>query len=236
MRRQLTPEELAYVRPIFGTSIDYSRVRITRDHPMSIGAPKVVGCTVHLRSRWGIDQFERRASGAWSTELTEAGRRTLVHELTHVWQYQNGGLAYIPDSLMAQLKATLRHGSRSGAYVWRHAHRLQLPWARWNPEQQATLVEDYNSLVQALKSAEARGYRPLPDDTELVRTARPYLDELERRQGAPTWRMVHGAAALTGAALGALAAWPLGSIAAAAAALVGALLGLFAGAFLRARI
>lgn len=236
MARKLTQEELEYVRPIFGASLEYSRVRITRDSLMSTGAPKVVGCTVHLRSCWGAEQFQRSESGAWSSELTEAGRRTLVHELTHVWQYQNGGLAYIPDSLMAQLKARLRHGSRSKAYVWRRAHQAGLPWERWNPEQQAALVEDYNARMRTLQTARARGHEPTTHDTELLTTARPYLDQLERRQGAATWRLAHGAAALGGAVGSLLVAARFGSFAAVAGAALGALIGLFCGAYLRARI
>lgn len=236
MRRPLTREEVEYVRPIFEGSLKYSRVRITRDSLMSTGAPKVIGSTVHLHGRWGVDHFQRSPSGGWSSELTEAGRRTLVHELVHVWQYQNGGLAYIADSLMAQLKAALRSGSRSGAYIWRNAHRAGLPWSAWNPEQQAALVEDYNALVRTLESAVARGYEPAPGDTELVTIARPYLAALAAGAGAPTWRFRHIAGALVGAAAGAALGARAGSAVAAVGAVLGALCGLFAGAFVAARI
>ena len=58
----------------------------------------------------------------------------LVHELCHVWQHQNGGHAYIADSLEAQLVGDgyrLEKGLREGR-----------PWSMLNCEQQATLVEE----------------------------------------------------------------------------------------------
>ena len=39
----------------------------------------------------------------------------LIHEMGHVWQYQNGGLAYIPESLIAQLKRRRRRRDRAAA-------------------------------------------------------------------------------------------------------------------------
>jgi hypothetical protein len=58
----------------------------------------------------------------------------LVHEICHVWQHQNGGHAYIADSLEAQLVGDgyrLEKGLREGR-----------SWAQLNCEQQATLVEE----------------------------------------------------------------------------------------------
>lgn len=57
---------------------------------------------------------------------------TLVHELTHVWQFQHGGHAYIGDSLHAQ---TVGDG-----YNLARALRQGRPWAAMNCEQQATFI------------------------------------------------------------------------------------------------
>jgi hypothetical protein len=57
----------------------------------------------------------------------------LVHEATHVWQFQNGGHAYIADSLLAQ---TLGDG-----YQLEKALLQGKRWAEFNCEQQATMVE-----------------------------------------------------------------------------------------------
>ncbi|MBM3794853.1 MAG: hypothetical protein FJW31_12455 [Acidobacteria bacterium] len=41
---------------------------------------------------------------------------TLIHELAHVWHYQNRGTAYISDLVWHQVSATLTTGSRNAAY------------------------------------------------------------------------------------------------------------------------
>lgn len=214
--RRLTTDEIRYAREVFADSLDYSPIRITRNSLISTGAPKVVGNTIHLRAVWGADQFARDARGEFMEELTAAGREMLIHELVHVWQHQNGGLAYIPDSLAAQLMATLKQGSRGGAYAWRPMHRAGLPWAAWNPEQQAALVEDYNRALRRVQEASRRGQKPAGGDQDLLMLARPYIDLLRRRSGAPGWRPKHGVGAglgaLAGAGLGALLGGPVGAV------------------------
>jgi hypothetical protein len=132
--RSLSAAELAMAAAIFGTSLDCRPVRLTRDSLLSVGAPKALCNTIHLRSDWGHFVGD-------TLTLTAEGRATLVHELAHVWQYQSGGLAYIPASLSAQLLAWARTGSRAGAYRWREALDAGRPWAAWNPEQQAQAIE-----------------------------------------------------------------------------------------------
>ena len=107
--RDLTSEELQRLGALFGDSVDLRRVRITRDHPLSFYAPKTIGNTVHLRSDWGL-------FAGTGLDLSERGVSVLVHELVHVWQFQNGGLAYIPGSLLAQHRAYF-DGSRHG-FSW----------------------------------------------------------------------------------------------------------------------
>lgn len=58
----------------------------------------------------------------------------LVHELTHVWQFQNGGHAYIADSLHAQFFGD--------GYDLEKALLQKKRWAELNCEQQATLLEE----------------------------------------------------------------------------------------------
>jgi len=124
VRRHLTGADITYARDVFADSVDYSKIEITRDSMMSTGAPKTLGNTIHLQSNWGGPIFQPGDS----MELTDLGRELLIHEMTHVWQYQHGGLAYIGDSLWAQLKASLGSGSRNGAYDWYTAHSAGLPW------------------------------------------------------------------------------------------------------------
>lgn len=171
--RSLTADEIAYARDIFGDSVDYSAITITRDSLISAGAPKTIGNTVHLKSDWGHFVGE-------TMELTAEGRDCLIHEMGHVWQYQNGGLSYIPESLWAQLKAAVGSGDRGGAYNWREPHKAGTPWAEWNPEQQAEAIEDYNKALRAIKSGRATA-----DDYKTLSDLEPYLNEVRARRGAP---------------------------------------------------
>ncbi|HEY9315698.1 hypothetical protein [Williamsia sp.] len=140
-KRALTADEIDYARDVFVDSVDYAGVHITRGSVFTIGSAVTLGTTIHLKAGWG----HFRGDGM---ELTERGKHTLIHEMAHVWQYQHGGLAYIPRSLLAQVRAAARGGDRSGAYNWRSAHKAQRPWPSWNPEQQAAAVEDYNKLLR----------------------------------------------------------------------------------------
>lgn len=171
--RSLTPLEISYAKEIFKESIDYSTIRVTRDSMYTVGAPLTIGNTIHLKSSWGHFKGD-------TLELTPSGIETLIHEMGHVWQYQNGGLAYIPESLWVQFKAFVSGGDRGGAYEWREAHKAGLPWEDWNPEQQAQSIEDYNKLLRKSKD----GTATLTELSELS-TLLPYMQKVWKRQGAP---------------------------------------------------
>ncbi len=172
-KRSLTADEIKYAKEVFKDSIDYSEIKITRDSLLATGAPRTLGNTIHLRSDWG--HFKGK-----TMELTQLGMETLIHEMGHVWQYQNGGLAYIPESLWAQLKVSISGKSRNAAYDWRAAHTAKLPWEKWNPEQQAEAIEDYNKLLRKSKDGKAT-VAELAELSILV----TYMQNVWMRQGAP---------------------------------------------------
>ena len=117
--RELTETERALATPIFQSSLDLSKVRLRE------------GIT-------GLLNASRRAFVIEHTLFLPRGyvplkRHILVHELCHVWQFQNGGHAYIGDSVHAQLLGDgyeLEMGLLQGR-----------AWAELNAEQQATLIE-----------------------------------------------------------------------------------------------
>jgi Domain of unknown function (DUF4157) len=174
--RKLNPTEIAYAKDVFKESVDYSEITITRDSMFATGAPKTIGNTIHLRSDWGHFKED-------TLDLTQEGLETLIHEMGHVWQYQNGGLAYIPDSLWAQLKASISGGSRNAAYNWREAVRAGTPWEEWNPEQQAEAIEDYNRLLRKSKDGTAT-----VGELGEIAILLPYMQKVWQREGAPTFR------------------------------------------------
>jgi len=144
--RPLTPAEAARAARVFGAAIDLAPVRITRGRLASRGAARTLGNTIHLR--------EGDFAGA-GPDLTPAGLHLLVHELTHVWQFQRGGAGYFPASMLAQGLAWLRTGDRRGAYEWRPREAAGVPFERWNPEQQARAVEDYDRLLTRRERGES---------------------------------------------------------------------------------
>ena len=177
--RELNDREIAYAEVIFADSIDYTAVWLTRDRDFSWGASKVIGNTIHLRS-----EENRKENFKSDGTLTTAGLELLVHELTHVWQFQNGDWTYAPDSLLAQFAAWVNTGNRNNAYDWESAYNAELPWENWNPEQQAAAVEDYNA---ALRRKWTAGVEPEPDDEKILRDLAPFIGKVQRGEGAPTF-------------------------------------------------
>ncbi len=140
-RRVLDLRERELAREVFGASLDVAAVVIAE--ATVLATPAVLGNVI-------------RTSGPMPD-------RMLVHELTHVWQYQHGGGAYISDSLTAQLHAIVTTGSRRGAY--RPTLVPGRPFASYPAEHQAVIVERwfadptarrdplYRALVEELRSA-----------------------------------------------------------------------------------
>src|SRR5205823_12442866 len=123
---------------VFRDSLDYDAVRISRGSPFAIVTATAIGNVINLRA-------EHFAGN--TLDLSARGRLVLIHELGHVWQYQNGGLAYIRSSLLAQLAGLIATGSRRSAYDWRKAHDARRPWDDWNAEQQAECISHYHQAL-----------------------------------------------------------------------------------------
>lgn len=115
--KKLTSEEIKLLRKIFFSSIDYAKVIIKagNSHLLSIsGRAFVMGNTVYMPKQ------------NYSVSL-------LVHEMVHVWQYQNQGYEYISKSLWGQY---LGEGYSFAKGIEGGKH-----WDELNPEQQASLIE-----------------------------------------------------------------------------------------------
>ncbi|MDE2453030.1 MAG: DUF4157 domain-containing protein [Burkholderiales bacterium] len=169
--RGLSGPERAYLHEVYHDAVDYDAVTITRGSALAAGAARTTGNTINLQD----EHFKGD-----TMELSDAGLLVLAHEMGHVWQYQNGGLAYIPSSLIPQIVAGLRGQSRNLAYDWRNAVRNRIPWSDWNAEQQAECISDYN---EALRRCQA-GNGSLAD-YETVTLAEPYIALVRQRIGAP---------------------------------------------------
>ena len=113
--RKLTDEEIKELRKVFGDSLDYSKIRVKEgDDLMTIGAARTIGDTIYI------------PEGKLTPDL-------LVHESTHVWQYQHGGDDYMGEALYGQ---TFGEG-----YDYQQGIDEGKSWSELNPEQQAELIQ-----------------------------------------------------------------------------------------------
>jgi hypothetical protein len=127
--RALTSAERALARPTFGLSLDFSRVRIIEGEAF---AGTTVGNTIRLPEGFDI-------SNAPDAEL-------LIHELTHVWQYQHDGTDYISESLHTQILGHIHTGNRNAAYDY--VPDASRSFFDFTPEQQAYIVQNHFGMVR----------------------------------------------------------------------------------------
>jgi hypothetical protein len=121
--RPLTKSEREDATFVFQTSIDLDKVRVV--HAVVANAPTTLGNFIRIPMDGSID------------------RTTLIHELTHVWQYQTKGTQYISDSLWHQVGATITTGSRNAAYVVTEADLRVRSIHNLPAEKQAVIVETF---------------------------------------------------------------------------------------------
>ncbi len=122
--RKLYAWEKEIARSVFGNNINYSKIRI--DERALLGPWQYRFCYVSVNT---INTW-----GGMDNSL-------LIHELTHVWQYQRFGLVYIPRALRAQYsKAAYNYGGLQQLSNYKKQNRTLFDF---NFEQQADIVADY---------------------------------------------------------------------------------------------
>jgi hypothetical protein len=125
-KRSLTPGELQKLQRVFGGGINYGPVclvRLSRFVTTLNGSRAfVTGNTVNLPES---DYLAIQNGRSFSL---------LVHEMTHVWQFQRKGWGYVAEALWAQ--------SFGDGYDYAKALRQGTPWKKMNPEQQGQMIED----------------------------------------------------------------------------------------------
>lgn len=165
--RPLSERELKLAQPIFGKSLRYADVRVVVSSIAN--SPVTLGNYVRVA--------KQKAPGAQQIKDS-----TLIHELTHVWQFQTGGMRYVTNSLCHQVVGVLTTGDRNHAYRLTRGMVLEAKSIyRLPAEKQARLVEAwfadlYFHLSEGEKGQPAMRVRaePLVDEMlEEVRAARP---------------------------------------------------------------
>ncbi|MCG8433369.1 MAG: hypothetical protein MJA83_05000 [Gammaproteobacteria bacterium] len=137
--RHLDSGERSLLARIFHDSLDYDVIRLVLTGGGIYGwfgdRPYVRGNTIYMRRRY------RRGN-----RMDLDDERLLVHEVTHVWQYQNRGSRYIAEAAYAQVFVKDR-------YNWEleiRGSRQRTNWEQFNREAQAEFFEDLHDFGRQL--------------------------------------------------------------------------------------
>jgi hypothetical protein len=137
MSRNLTSGEITIAQSIYGSSIIYNRVKI-HDGKYFFGQPSNSGMTP--RGEIYAHGTAYHADYSFETASTQA---FFIHEMCHVWQYQNDILNVIWSAITEQVS----HGfDYAAAYPYLLEADKNL--TDYDMEQQASIVEDYYRVVK----------------------------------------------------------------------------------------
>lgn len=175
--RALTSSEREMLKPVFRGSVALYNVRLVEGFAglFSVNSrPFTLGNTIYMKDYNPATNLE-----------------TLVHECTHVWQFQNVGVRYATDALWAQ--ATI---AGQGEYVWEdEPARGNTRWEDFNREAQAALVEDIWQLGSGPATGSGAFYTDHPIGAGVTFT-KAGVDHTalavqcaNRLRGATVWRL-----------------------------------------------
>jgi hypothetical protein len=128
--RGLYPWELDVIQDIFQGGVDAWRIRVVET--TILNAPTTLGCQIRVPHGWSFEGDNKPV---------------LVHEVTHVWQYQTRGTSYITDSVYHNASGQIATGDRNVAYM---NYQLQpdSSLSNFTAEEQATIVADYYEMTR----------------------------------------------------------------------------------------
>lgn len=142
--RPLTPSERDMARTVFGDDVDYDKVKLYN------GPPKVAGIFRLNQNKLSAitPNGEIYLVGKYcqQPDLSLAGeenRKLLIHEMTHVWQHQQGRNVE-GEAIFLFVKSGFNYDSAYAYDINGKQKFLSL-----NLEQQAHMVEDYFALRDA---------------------------------------------------------------------------------------
>lgn len=147
-KRALTEEEIEAVKQAYGGKVDCSKIRVVDGSKQGLlgkiltwsGTAVTWGNTIYFpKDSDGKSQYSFAGKSYW-----------LVHESTHVYQYQTGGWKYAVKSAWGQI----RHGDSFYEYQLEAGKSFK----DYNVEQQAELVEHYYQIQNGQRSATAEEY------------------------------------------------------------------------------
>ena len=146
--RELTEYEIRQAKRVFKSSLDYAKVTIEeRSKVFSVkGYARTVGNSIYFPD-----------------EIRDMD--LLIHELTHVWQYQTTGWTYAPKALIAQAFGdgySYTDEGKTKEQTLIDARAAGKVLTSFNKEQQGDILADYFSLLRSGKDVSA--YQPFIND------------------------------------------------------------------------
>ncbi|MDE1153908.1 MAG: hypothetical protein PW788_15350 [Micavibrio sp.] len=132
--RPLTAGEIALARGVFGNAIDYATVTVTPDKFMGFhpeGTAMAPDGNLYMHGCYQPDY----------SALPVYEQSVFIHEMTHVWQFQNKILQPVAEAVKLNLKLKFDYAA---AYPYTLDAKKDL--LEYNMEQQASIVEDYFTM------------------------------------------------------------------------------------------
>jgi hypothetical protein len=138
--RPLSPLERKLAESVFGEALWLSHVRVDERAKIGCRARNMAYVSFFTVNNWGkLKPF------------------TFIHELVHVWQYQQMGSAYISRAIRSQHS---EHGYNYGGIERLRKHRVSSGnLTDFNLEQQADIVADYYAVREGLPTAWGKATR-----------------------------------------------------------------------------
>ncbi len=155
--RKLTHGEIELARGVFGESVDYSKVTVTADKFMGF----------HPEGTAMAPDGNLYMHGCYRDDYSDGGtyhQALFIHEMTHVWQFQNKVLQPVAEAVKLNLKLKFDYAA---AYPYHLDEKKDL--LQYNMEQQASIVQDYFSMKTDGYSSLFENCRNNCGDTEKLR-------------------------------------------------------------------
>jgi hypothetical protein len=151
--RRLTEFEVEQARLVFAENLDYARVRVVeqagwtnslarfaawikREPPPQMA--NAVGLGRHVFFPQRLRTSPEDVAEGYLVDIA-----WLMHELTHAWQFQHSGWAYVPAALRIHLTIGLRGYDYGGADGLRKASAGGKALKDFNPEQQGDIARHF---------------------------------------------------------------------------------------------
>ena len=164
--RELTPGEVSIAHGVFLDTIDYGQVRVDENSLIAkIGAHFSGGHGTGMGvTLFHTINFNRKVTASAASE--DAG--WLVHELTHVWQYEHVGGQYIGEAIHAQATVGYKYGTSTrwdddgnGTFL-ADQRRAGATFASFNREQQGDITSHY--YMRKSNGKDVTDWQPYIDD------------------------------------------------------------------------